>query len=403
MSKFQRAFLFLSPAKVIKDNHLSKKDVSSIKDNINFIMGAISLIIAIALFVISLVLLLSMLSSTDGKIISTYGLPSFVGQISALSVSVIAIILELVSLSIDNKRRAQIFSHTGYILIYLVSLVFSLCSIVSDAMMGFTTQGVAMSAGILILLILVLIQSAYWIETIILDLLTVTSLVVTSVICSEVYGMTALQYYILFAAAFLIVSYIVCTAIFFAESQRYCQKMINARLYDTAIYDELTRCKNRYALRQFLKDNADRWNSHDVKLLIIMFDIDNFKEYNDQFSHPGGDYCLKSVTDAVRREFPSPGLDFFRYGGEEFLLFFETRGLKEAKNLITRVRDSVRKANIEAPDGAPKEYVSISVGGLLVETYGVFNFDNHLKTVDSYLYKAKRSGKDKCCLNDELL
>ena len=136
---------------------------------------------------------------------------------------------------------------------------------------------------------------------------------------------------------------------------------------------------------------------------MIMFDIDNFKEYNDQFSHPGGDYCLRSVADAVRKEFPSPNLDFFRYGGEEFILFLEIRNIKDAKKIILQVRNAIKSLNIEAPEGAPKEMVTVSVGGLTVVTPTDFNFDEYLRQVDKYLYKAKGAGKDICCLNDTIV
>ena len=177
----------------------------------------------------------------------------------------------------------------------------------------------------------------------------------------------------------------------------------NERLYNTAIYDELTQCKNRYALREFLKANHKRWESKQVNILLIMFDIDNFKEYNDQFSHPGGDYCLRSVADAVRKEFQSPNLDFFRYGGEEFLLFLEIRNVKDAKKLILQVRNSIKGLNIEAPEGAPKEVVTISVGGTVIVTPTDFNFDEYIRVVDKYLYKAKGAGKDVCCLDDKIV
>ena len=68
-----------------------------------------------------------------------------------------------------------------------------------------------------------------------------------------------------------------------------------------------------------------------------MFDIDNFKEYNDQFSHLSGDYCLKSICDGIRKTFPSPSLDFFRYGGEEFLLFLELSNEEDPRYVIEKV------------------------------------------------------------------
>ena len=134
-----------------------------------------------------------------------------------------------------------------------------------------------------------------------------------------------------------------------------------------------------------------------------MFDIDDFKLYNDAFSHPGGDYCLVSIADALRRAFPLPDLNFFRYGGEEFLLFFELENPKEAKSILEKARKAVQNLNIEAPGGAPYKYVTISVGGTLIKTVDEFDFDKHLQIVDSYLYQAKANGKNICVIDGKAI
>ena len=136
---------------------------------------------------------------------------------------------------------------------------------------------------------------------------------------------------------------------------------------------------------------------------MILFDIDDFKLYNDQYSHLGGDYCLKSICDAIRQEFPSPSLDFFRYGGEEFLLFFELRNPEDAPHVLEKVRQAISKLDIVAPNGAPKKMVTISLGGLLIKEIDIFNFEEEMKIVDAYLYKAKRSGKDVACYNNTII
>ena len=89
-------------------------------------------------------------------------------------------------------------------------------------------------------------------------------------------------YYIIIAALFPLVAYLVISILFYAESQRYVTELRNEILNNTAMYDELTHCKNRHALREFLVDNARRWERENVRLLLIMFDIDNFKRINDE-------------------------------------------------------------------------------------------------------------------------
>ena len=213
--------------------------------------------------------------------------------------------------------------------------------------------------------------------------------------------MKALQYYILVGAIFPLCCYFIITLLFYAESQHYKDMMEKEMLNNKAYYDNLTKCKNRHALTEFIKENSRKWKF--MNLLIILFDIDNFKQYNDQFSHLGGDYCLKSIADAVRTEFASPSLDFFRYGGEEFLLFFELEDKNEAPIIMEKVRKAIRNQEIAAPEGAPKDVVTVSLGGLLIERAEAFKFEDELALVDKYLYIAKANGKDVSCYNGELI
>ena len=67
------------------------------------------------------------------------------------------------------------------------------------------------------------------------------------------------------------------------------------------------------------------------------------------------------------------------------------------------MRNAIRGLNIEAPEGAPKEVVTISVGGMTIKTPVDFNFDEYIRQVDKYLYKAKGAGKDVCCLDDKII
>ena len=274
---------------------------------------------------------------------------------------------------------------------------------VADAKQGFLTHSETLSASIIMITLLVVLQPGFWNDAMFLNLLTMSGVIATACVCNNLYSIGGLHYYIVIACLFPLVSYLVVSILFYAETQRYCVELRNEILNNTALYDELTHCKNRHALKEFLKENGKRWENHHVHLLLIMFDIDNFKEYNDQFSHPGGDYCLMSIAEAIRKEFPSPGLDFFRYGGEEFLLFFELENPEEAPQLMEQVRNAVRGLKINAPKGAPNDIVTISVGGTLINTDTIFSFDEQLKIVDSYLYQAKRNGKDVCVFDGSVI
>ena len=401
------SFSFLTPWRLIKARHFTHKDVKNIKDNLVKSFSIVYLIVSFGLAFLLAALMVFMFINSKNKgstIIDHYGLIGLVGQITAITCCLISGSLIIVSRSISNIKVSTTITRIAGDLLYFGASCYMLCCIFTDAEKGFTTEKEALSAGIIFIAILALIQPMYWVDAIILDMGNTFGIYGVSFYCLYKFGMKAIEYYILIATVFPLACYLVISLLFYAESQRYREILENEKLHNHAYYDKLTHCKNRYALSDFLKENKSRWENNDsANLLLIIFDIDDFKLYNDQFSHLGGDYCLRSICDAVRQEFPSPSLDFFRFGGEEFLLFFELKDPNEAPHVMERVRTAISKLEIIAPNGAPKKMVTVSLGGLFMKNIKTFDFEEKMKIADAYLYQAKRSGKDVACYNGTII
>lgn len=396
-------FAFLAPMLVIKRQHLTKKDTLNIKRSLAMKMGTLSFIISVVLMVLNSAFILRSAIASGYNMIEVYGLPALIGQILCFVGGLVCVILQMISIGADKYEKRAMFTRVACNILFASALADFLLCLYSDAMSGFLTSSEAISPAILFLVLLVLIQPAFWKDMAILDSLTTVSLVVVALVIRFQLGIEAIFYYIVAALIFPLAAHLVVGTLFYAETQNYCQRLINERLNDTVRYDELTHCKSRVALRQFLEENVWRWTEQKRKILIIMFDIDNFKEYNDQFSHLGGDHCLRVVSDAIRSAFPMPNLDFFRYGGEEFLLFFELEEDDDPAWIIEKARRSVKGIKLTAPNGAPKEIVTISLGGKIIAVNDQFSFEDELKTVDGYLYKAKSVGKDASVLDGTVL
>lgn len=395
---------YLSPLKVIKDKQLSKKDVRTIKDNIATSMTLFHLIIAVFMYVLSFVVMMFMSVSSNWKQIETYGLTSVIAQVVLMSCSLASIILIIVSYFIKKEHISIILNRISTIILFVGVTTQMILGIYADAQMGFTSQPEILSASIVLVAVLMLVQPSYWTDAIILNILTAISLIVITIICAISFKMDGIFYYIVIALAYPIVTFAINNLLFYVECKNYEENIENERLTNKAYYDNLTLCKNRHALKLFLDENSSKWErKENLNLLIVLFDIDNFKEYNDKFSHLGGDYCLKSIAEGIRKAFPSPSLDFFRYGGEEFLLFFELENEEDAKATMEKIRKSIEELNIEAPKGAPQKVVTISVGGTLIRSVKHFSFEEQMSTVDKYLYEAKNSGKDVSCLDGKLI
>ena len=388
--------MLFSPSLTIKHSHLSEDDVKNIKYSLLHKICITCLVTAALLLLINLISLFIMGFETNWNQIEVYGPTSLIGQIVSIVGTLAVIALSVISITRKNNPIRNRLAHIANVLMFVVMMAYMFLSFHADVEQGFLSVTPSLSPSIALVSFFLLIQPVFWVEAIVLDGVLSLGLIGVSIFYANKYGMLALMYYILVAVFLPIASYMIVSILFYAETQRYCEELRNEALHNTAYYDELTLCKNRYAL----KENIEKWkNDEETNLLVMMFDIDDFKLYNDQYSHIGGDYCLKAIADCVRKAFPSPTLNFYRYGGEEFLLCLEVSGESEAIVMIEKVRLAVAKLNIPAPKGAPCDYVTISVGGVLANDNDINNFDEVIKDADQYLYEAKRKGKNLSILN----
>ena len=397
-------FLFLSPLLTIKNEHLTKRDVDNIKISLSHKMGATALVLAAVLFLLNIFMFFSMGIETNWNQINVYGVTSFLAQIISIVGTLAVATLEILSLKIQKTNIKNKLTHIAGVLMYIVLALDLFLSLYADAAKGFLSASPTISASLTLISLLVIIQPVYWSEAITLDGAVSIGLAVLSIYATNKYNIQGLMYYLFIALVFPIGSYLIVSILFYAETQKYCEELRNEALHNTATYDELTLCKNRHALKETLEENAKIWeNNKDIKLLVMLFDIDDFNLYNDQYSHIGGDYCLKSIADCVRKTFPSPTLDFYRYGGEEFLLFLEVTNKTQAEIIMEKVRNSIKGLGIIAAKGAPSEYVTISIGGTYLRTCDINDFNDIIKIVDGYLYEAKRNGKNISVLDGRII
>src|SRR4249920_398171 len=95
------------------------------------------------------------------------------------------------------------------------------------------------------------------------------------------------------------------------------EALYHEEIYRLMITDGLTGAATQRAFGEFLDRELLRAKRHARPLVLVMLDIDHFKEVNDTNGHLAGDYVLRGVATAVRGEVRGDEL-FARYGGEEF-------------------------------------------------------------------------------------
>jgi diguanylate cyclase (GGDEF)-like protein len=160
----------------------------------------------------------------------------------------------------------------------------------------------------------------------------------------------------------------------------------NAKLGQQNITDALTGVPNRRAYDQKLTEEYSRAKRTGTPLSMLLIDIDNFKEYNDNFGHPAGDTALQSVARVLMSSLRP--YDFLaRYGGEEFVIILPATDLTDAIVVAERVRSLV--AGSEFPHR--KFTISIGVARLDVDA----GARALVQAADNGLYRAKAAGRNK--------
>lgn len=117
----------------------------------------------------------------------------------------------------------------------------------------------------------------------------------------------------------------------------------NIRLYEEistlAITDELTKLFNH---RQF-KTQITAHLSHQLPFILMIIDVDDFKQFNENFGHRMGDLVLSKVGEALIKATQEEGLAF-RYGGDEFALIFPDLSLDQALRKVDLIHSLVNEA-----------------------------------------------------------
>lgn len=99
-----------------------------------------------------------------------------------------------------------------------------------------------------------------------------------------------------------------------------------------------------------------------TSLAVILFDIDNFKAYNDHYGHPKGDEALHDVAQAIKGSSLRPFDNICRYGGEEFVLILVETDAQGAQKVAQRIRKNVEALAINHQYSDVSGVLTISAG-----------------------------------------
>lgn len=161
-------------------------------------------------------------------------------------------------------------------------------------------------------------------------------------------------------------------------------------LWVKAYHDPLTQVPGRLAL-------DERLDTLSFPYVLVMIDIDNFKEFNDTYGHSAGDRVLKMVANTLLYE--STG-EAYRFGGEEFTLVYSGLNIEDVEEELDAIREAVEAIDLEVTKKGKRATklhnptVTISLGAAEPDPTDHDEPDEILDRADQRLYRAKEAGRN---------
>jgi diguanylate cyclase (GGDEF)-like protein len=132
-----------------------------------------------------------------------------------------------------------------------------------------------------------------------------------------------------------------------------------------------------------------RFDRNKITFALIISDIDDFKQFNDQYGHDCGDYILVSAAEVIRSRVRKQDTTA-RWGGEEFLVLLPETDSEGGRILAESIHRKLSTHQFHYKE----KTLSISMTfGVSVHSSGE-TIDDTIKKADQALYRGKRNGKN---------
>lgn len=159
-----------------------------------------------------------------------------------------------------------------------------------------------------------------------------------------------------------------------------------------AMMDALTKVPNRLAWDQRMDQEFGRWKRYETPLVVVVWDVDDFKKVNDTYGHKAGDKVLVTIATLLKDQVRET--DFIaRFGGEEFVMLLPETNINDAVSVVEKLRAGIEDCQFHHGE----QRVPITVSGGMTQFKKGDTIEIAFERADQFLYKAKGSGKNRCC------
>jgi diguanylate cyclase (GGDEF)-like protein len=157
--------------------------------------------------------------------------------------------------------------------------------------------------------------------------------------------------------------------------------------------DFLTGLNNRHAFEETAVTEISRAHRYGHPLSLVVFDLDRFKEINDEYGHAAGDTVLFTVAQTARMELRDSDV-LGRLGGEEFAVLLPGIGLEAGLTTAERLRIALEENAADYGDHDVPFTASFGVTALYESDR---TLDSLLQRADQAMYRAKQQGRNRVC------
>lgn len=174
----------------------------------------------------------------------------------------------------------------------------------------------------------------------------------------------------------------------------------NQILHQKSHMDALTGLANRFWLNEYAEVAFQNALERHYHLAIEILDIDYFKEYNDNYGHQRGDWCLTKISGVLQKLGCREKIFCARYGGDEFIIVYEGYSSKEVQKLAEMLKQEIADLEMEHEFSECEKRITISQGicvDIPKEDWKVWDY---LHQADTMLYQVKQNNRNGIAVSD---
>jgi diguanylate cyclase (GGDEF)-like protein len=160
-----------------------------------------------------------------------------------------------------------------------------------------------------------------------------------------------------------------------------------------AYYDPLTDLPNRRLLEKLVKREIASMQRYGYETVLVILDIDDFKNINDTYGHPVGDNMLRQLADLLINNVRDSDT-VARFGGEEFIILMPKTSVEEGYVFAERLRKLIMEKNFTIGSLILQITSSFGVSSLR-DIINCESLEDYYLLADKALYLAKQSGKNR--------